>query len=255
MIQIDMENGTVAETVNGVATTHPIGSLKAFKIITKAYLRSGWDAKYVYSFSWMGRPIIQLPDDMLRLQEVIYDVKPDVIVETGVVHGGSLIFYASLMKAMGRGRVVGVDIEIRPHNRSAIEEHEMFPLINLIEGDSVSDETVAMVKAEIKPGEKVLVFLDGCHTRAHVLKELEAYGGLVGKGSYIVAMDGIMKDLVGAPRSDHDWADNNPSSAAIEFVANNPQFEIVEPDISFNEGDISEHCVSYWPNAFIRRKG
>jgi cephalosporin hydroxylase len=254
MIQIDLEAGTVSETTAGKTTTHDIGSPAALRLITAAYLRSGWDAKYVYSFTWMGRPLIQLPDDMLRLQEVIYDVKPDVIVETGIAHGGSLIFYACLFKAMGQGRVVGVDIEIRPHNRAAIEAHEMFPLITLIEGDSIAPATIKLVRDQIKPGERVLVFLDGCHTKAHVLAELELYGPLVSPGSYIVAMDGIMKDLVGAPRSQPDWADNNPSSAALEFVAAHPEFEIVDLTPAFNEGAIAERCVTYWPNAFIRRK-
>lgn len=254
MIQIDLEAGIVSEIVGDVTTAHPIGSSEAFRLISAAYLRSGWDAKYVYSFTWMGRPIIQLPDDMIRLQEVIYAVKPDVIVETGVAHGGSLVFYASLLKAMGGGRVVGVDIEIRPHNRAAIEAHEMFDAITLIEGDSIADTTVTKVRDEIKPGDRVLIFLDGCHTKAHVLAELERYAPLVSPGSYIVAMDGIMRDLVGAPRSQPDWGDNNPSSAAIEFVAANPDFEIIELKPLFNEGVICEHGVTYWPNAFIRRK-
>ena len=171
MIQIDLELGTVSEAVGGRVTTHAIGSPEAFRLISAVYLRSGWDAKYVYSFTWMGRPIIQLPDDLVRLQEVIYAVKPDVIVEIGIAHGGSLVFYASLMKAMGRGRVVGVDITIRPHNRAAIEAHEMFSLITLIEGNSVADDTVRRVQEQIKPGERVLIFLDGCHTKAHVTAE------------------------------------------------------------------------------------
>ena len=254
MIQIDLELGTVSEAVGGRVTTHAIGSPEAFRLISAVYLRSGWDAKYVYSFTWMGRPIIQLPDDLVRLQEVIYAVKPDVIVEIGIAHGGSLVFYASLMKAMGRGRVVGVDITIRPHNRAAIEAHEMFSLITLIEGNSVADDTVRRVQEQIKPGERVLIFLDGCHTKAHVTAELELYAPLVSPGSYIVAMDGIMKDLVGAPRSQPDWADNNPSSAALDFVADNPDFELIDMAPVFNEGMINNHCVTYWPNAFIQRK-
>src|SRR6476620_8360621 len=116
---------------NGTANNVNIGSEEAFRILSKAWLRSGWDTKYVYGFSWMGRPVIQLPEDMIRIQELIYAVKPDVVIETGVAHGGSLIFYASLLTAMGRGRVIGVDIEIRPHNRKAIESHEMAHLIEL----------------------------------------------------------------------------------------------------------------------------
>src|SRR6478752_8011306 len=113
-----------------------LGSAEGFRAVSDAWLRVGWDAKYVYGFSWFGRPIIQLPEDMIRAQEAIYRVKPDVIVETGIAHGGSLIFYASLCKAMERGRVIGVDIEIRPHNRQAIEAHALSPLISLVEGNA-----------------------------------------------------------------------------------------------------------------------
>ena len=170
----------------------------------------------------MGRPIIQLPEDVLRIQEVIYRVQPDVIIETGVAHGGSLIFYASLFKAMGRGRVIGIDIEIRPHNRRAIEAHEMKPLITLIEGSSIEPSIVEQVRALITPGETVLVLLDSNHTKAHVLAELEAYGPFVTPGSYIVATDGIMKEVAGAPRTGPDWDWNNPLDAAREFAAKHP---------------------------------
>lgn len=251
-LNVDTEAGRVEVEDNGTRRTFPLGSPEAFAAIARAYLRCGWDNKYVYSFTWLGRPIIQLPDDMVRIQELVYAVRPDVIVETGVAHGGSLVFYASLCKAMGKGRVVGVDIEIRPHNRAAIEAHEMYPLITLIEGDSISPETVAQVRREVRDDERVLVLLDGRHTRAHVLAELEAYSPLVCVGSYLVAMDGIMKDLVGAPRSEPDWDTNNPSAAAIEFVARNPGFIIEDPAIPFNEGTIAEK-VTYWPNAFVKR--
>ena len=134
MITIDGDRITVSE--GGETAEYGIGTPEAFALLSRLWLRAGWDTKYVYSFSWLGRPMIQLPEDMLRMQEVIYQVKPDVIIETGVAHGGSLVFHASLCHAMGRGRVIGVDIEIRPHNREAIEAHELFDLITLIEGDS-----------------------------------------------------------------------------------------------------------------------
>lgn len=238
---------------DGSREEHDIGSPEAFTVLSKLWLRSGWDNKYVYSFSWLGRPIIQLPEDMVRLQEVIYRVRPDVIVETGVAHGGSLIFYASLCKAMDMGRVIGVDIEIRPHNRGAIESHPLFSFITLIEGSSIADETVTEVRAQIRPGECVLVLLDSCHTKEHVLAELQAYSSLVAPGSYIVAMDGIMEEVVGAPRTEPDWVWNNPRQAALEFVAANPEFYIEEPAFSFNEGQVTER-VTYWPSAFIRRR-
>jgi len=256
MISIDLEKGIVTVSENGTArtTTHQIGSPEAFAVISDVWLRSGWDAKYVYSFTWMGRPIIQLPDDLIRLQEVIYAVKPDVIIETGVAHGGSLIFYASLCKAMGKGRVVGIDIEIRPHNRQAIEAHELASFVTLVEGNSIDPGVVQKVNALVGVKEKTLVFLDSNHTKEHVLGELQAYAPLVSKGSYIVAMDGIMEKVVGAPRTQPDWTWNNPRQAALEFVKKNPDFVIEEPAFKFNEGDVMGR-VTYWPDAFIKRVG
>lgn len=253
MITIDLEQGLVMVDENGHRLQHPIGSAEAFEVLSNAWLRSGWDNKHVYSFTWFGRPIIQLPEDMVRLQEVIYALQPDVIIETGIAHGGSLVFYASLCKAMERGRVMGIDIEIRPHNRQALEAHPLFPLITLIEGSSIDPEVVSRVQAQIQPGETVLVLLDSCHTKQHVLDELNAYSPLVTRGSYIVAMDGIMEQVAGAPRTEADWIWNNPQSAAFEFVERNPQFVIEEPAFLFNEGNISGR-VTYWPNAFIRRR-
>lgn len=253
MLKIDFEKGVVAvETPEG-ERTYPIGAPEAFEWISKAWVRSGWDGKYVYSFSWMGRPIIQLPDDLLRIQEAIYEIKPDVVIETGVAHGGSLIFYASLFHAMGKGRVIGIDIEIRPHNRAAIEAHEMSDLITLVEGSSIDPSIVEQVRSLVKPGERVMVILDSNHTRDHVRGELEAYGPMVSQGSYIVATDGIMGEVVGAPRSSPDWDWNNPRAAAEEFVQAHPEFESKEPEFPFNEGTLN-HRVTYWPGAWLRKR-
>ncbi len=134
MIKVDLDQSTVSIDEDGVTRLYGLDTPQAFKIVSDIWLRAGWDNKYVYSFTWLGRPIIQLPEDLIRIQEVIYLVRPDVIIETGVAHGGSLVFYASLCKAMDGGRVIGVDIEIRPHNRAAIESHPLFPFITLIEG-------------------------------------------------------------------------------------------------------------------------
>ena len=252
MITIDGDKLIVSHNGDGEKQEYNIGSPEAFRILSQLWLRSGWDNKYVYSFSWLGRPIIQLPEDMIRLQEVIHSVGPDVIVETGVAHGGGLVFYASLCKAMDRGRVIGVDIEIRSHNRSAIEAHPLFPLITLIEGSSIDPSIVDQVKSQISPDEKVMVFLDSALHKQHVLEELRAYSPLVNPGSYIVAMDGIMEQIVGAPRSAPDWSWNNPRQAVLEFVTENPNFAIEEPSFSFNEGTVTER-VTYWPSAFIKR--
>jgi cephalosporin hydroxylase len=230
-----------------------LDSPEAFELISRAWLRAGWDTKYVYGFSWLGRPVIQLPEDMIRIQEVIYDIKPDVILETGVAHGGSLIFYASICTAIGKGRVIGIDIEIRPHNRAAIEEHRLSSLISLIQGSSIDAEVIQSVKNRIGIAETVLVLLDSNHTKDHVLAELEAYSSLITPGSYIVACDGIMQQVAGAPRTSEEWSWNNPISAVHEFIARHPEFECVEPAWPFNEGKITER-VTYWPKAFLRKK-
>jgi cephalosporin hydroxylase len=249
---IDDELGSVTVQNGGHEVRHALDSAAGFAAVSSAWLRAGWDAKYVYGFSWFGRPIIQLPEDMIRIQEVIYALKPDVVVETGVAHGGSLIFYASLLKAMGRGRVVGIDIEIRPHNRKAIEAHELAPMITLIEGSSIDPRIVAQTRAAILPGETVLVLLDSNHTKDHVMAELEAYAPLVSIGSYIVATDGIMEQVSGGPRTKPDWKTNNPRQAALEFVSRNPDFVIDRPARPFQEGVVDEP-VTYWPDGFIKR--
>ncbi len=246
----DEENASI-KLNNGIS--YSLNSKEAFNIISKAWLRCGWDTKYVYGFTWMGRPIIQLPEDMIRIQETIYSIKPDTIIETGVAHGGSLIFYAGLLKAMGiDGQIIGVDIEIRKHNRKAIEEHELFDQIKLIEGSSINLSIVEKVKESIQSSSKVLVILDSNHSKEHVLKELEYYSKFVSKGSYIVACDGIMKDIVGAPRTSDDWSWNNPVSAIDDFIKDNKDFIIEEPKFPFNEGLITDR-VTYWPKAFLKR--
>ena len=251
-IEIDKEKGIITKNENGYCVSYNIGTPEAFSLLSSLWLRSGWDLKYVYSFTWFGRPIIQLPEDMFRIQEIIFSIKPDIIIETGIAHGGSLIFYASLCKAMDHGRVIGIDIEIRPNNRKAIEEHKLSSLITLIEGSSIDPYIVDQVKSQINKGETVLILLDSCHTKEHVLNELKAYAPFVAIGSYIVAMDGIMELVVGAPRTQPDWSWNNPKQAALEFVKQNDNFSIEEPVFLFNEGQIAER-VTYWPSAFIKK--
>ncbi len=232
--------------------TYSLYSKEAFEVLSKMWLKVGWNEKYVYTFSWMGRPIIQLPEDLIRTQEVIYRLKPDVIIETGIAHGGSLIYYASLCRAIGKGRVVGIDIDIRAHNRQAIESHELFDLITLIEGSSTDPTIVAEVKGLVQPADTVLVILDSCHTRQHVLDELESYHELVSVGSYIVATDGIMRDLYDVPRGGDQWVTDNPSTAAREFARRHPEFKIEQPSWPFNESSLTEN-VTHWPSAWLLR--
>jgi cephalosporin hydroxylase len=196
--------------------------------------------KHPYTFTWLGRPVIQFADDLLRLQEIVYRVQPEVIVETGVAHGGSLIFHASLCRLLGRGRVIGIDVEIRPHNRAAIEAHPLSPLITLFEGSSIDPEVVSAVRANVGPDRTTLVVLDSNHTRAHVLAELEAYVPLVSPGSFIVVMDGhVMEAAAEAPVAAADWATNNSNAAVREFAAAHPEFEHGEPPLLFNESPLT----------------
>lgn len=236
----------------GQLKTIDLYSKEAFEIISRHWVRLGWNQKYQYTFSWMGRPVIQLPEDMIRMQEVIFSLQPDVIIETGVAHGGSLIFYSSLCKAMDKGRIIGIDIEIRPHNRAAIEAHPLSDRITLVEGSSTAPEIVAHVKSLIQPHETVLVILDSNHTYAHVLDELEAYAELVTPHSYIVATDGIMLDLADVPRGTAGWETDNPTFAAKDFAAKHPEFLIEQPAWPFNESELNQN-ITHWPGAWLKR--
>jgi len=226
---------------------------EAFELISNLWLKTSWNQKYPYTFTWMGRPIIQHPEDIVRLQEVIYILKPDVIIETGVAHGGSLIFYASLLKGMGkRGRVIGIDIEIRPANRKAIEDHELSDYITLIEGDSAAPDIVEKVGEGIRPNDTVLVLLDSNHSYAHVMSELEAYYQFVTRGSYIVATDGIMQLVHDVPRGRPEWLTDNPKRAARDFARMRPQFVIEDPSWAFNESPLDKP-ITAWPSAWLKR--
>jgi len=251
VIRIDLEAGQVYLDTPSGEVCAALGSREAFEILSDVWTRCTWETKYVYSFSWLGRPVIQLPDDLVRLQELIYQLKPDVIVETGVAHGGGQVFLAGLCKAMGHGRVIGVDIEIRPHNRKAIEKHELSPLITLIEGSSIDPAIVQQVRLAIGSA-KSLFILDSNHSKAHVLAELEAYSPLVPVGGYVVATDGVMERLSRSPRGHPDWTWDNPKAAVEEFVAAHPEFEVQQLRPPFNEG-LELPPVTHWPSAYIRR--
>jgi cephalosporin hydroxylase len=226
---------------------------EAFAALSRHWVRVGWAQRYSYGFTWLGRPVIQLPEDLIRTQEVIWRTRPDVIVETGVAHGGSLIFYASLCELMGRGRVVGVDIEIRPANRAAIESHPLGPRIQLIEGSSTDPMTLEKVRQAIPAGSRVMVLLDSNHSKAHVRAELDAYGPLVTPGCYIVATDGIMCDLHDVPGGHPDWSWDHATAAAAEFAAAQPAFIIENPPKVFQQGAI-DAPVTYWPGGWLRRQ-
>ncbi|HEV7743983.1 MAG TPA: CmcI family methyltransferase [Pyrinomonadaceae bacterium] len=250
---IDTAARTLTQETETAQTVFDLYSKEAFDLISGQWLKVGWDQKYSYTFSWLGRPIVQLPEDMVRLQEVIYRVRPDVIIETGVAHGGSLIYYASLCKLIGGGRVIGIDIEIRPQNRQAIEAHELSNLLTLIEGSSTSPEVVSEAHSLVRPGETVLVILDSNHSKGHVAAELEAYHDLVTPGSYIVATDGVMKDLHDVPNGRAEWKEDNPTAAAAEFAERHPEFLLEQPPWVFNESNLTAN-VTHWPGAWLRRR-
>jgi cephalosporin hydroxylase len=206
--------------------------------------------RYTYLWSWMGAPIIQMPADIVATQEVIWSTKPDVIIETGVARGGSVIFYASMLALIGKGKVVGVDIDIRAHNRDTIEKHPMASRINLIEGSSIDPETIAQIKTEIPAGASVMLVLDSDHSKAHVLAELRALSPLVTKGQFLVVAD----TLLGRLRTDqtpkarsHFWPPGDEPLAAVDaFLAENDRFE---PDAEMN----GKLILSSSPGGYLRR--
>jgi cephalosporin hydroxylase len=247
-IVIDTDSQKLFHDAEGV----PLYSDAAFKLLSRLWLNVGWNQKHIYTFTWLGVPVIQLPEDMLRYQELVFRIKPDVIVETGIAHGGSAVYSASLLKLLGKGRVIAVDIDIRAHNRSRLEAHPLRPLITLIEGSSVAPEIVKQVRDGIRPDESVLVVLDSDHSYAHVSAELAAYAPLVTLGSYILATDGVMREVAGAPRGKPSWCEDNPAQAAEDFIVRNTDFVIEEPDWLFNESTLRGN-ITHWPQAWLRR--
>ncbi len=199
-----------------------------FEKINRAWFDRSIKHRYSYNFSWMGRPIIQYPQDIVAMQEIIWDVKPDLIIETGVARGGSLILYASLLQLLGgTGRIIGIDIDIRKHNREEIEKHSMFSRITLIEGSSVAADTVEQVKRLAVGSKRILVILDSNHTHAHVLEEIMQYSPLVTKGSYMVVFDTVVEDMPKELSGDRPWGPgDNPKTAVHEFLASNSDFVI-----------------------------
>lgn len=184
--------------------------------------------KYTYNYTWLGRPVIKFPADILVMQEIIWREQPDLIIETGIAHGGSIIFSASMLELIGGdGLVLGIDIDIRKHNRAEIERHPMMKRIRMIEGSSVSEETLALVRAEAAKRRKVMVFLDSLHTHEHVARELALYAPLVTVGSYLVLPDTFIEYFPKGYYADRPWdVGNNPMTALREFLKQNSNFEI-----------------------------
>ena len=241
-LTIDTDSGVLSTGSSEI----PLYSQQAFEILSREWVRVGWACNYYFTLNWFGRPILQLPEDLVRLQEAVYDVQPDVIVECGIYNGGSMLFHATLCEAMGKGRVIGIDKHIAPETHDAIARHRLGDRIEMIEGDSAAPETVAKVHACIRPGETVLVILDSNHTKEHVAAELLAYAPLVTPGSCIIAADGVMRDLTDVPGGDPSWSWDNPAAAAHEFLRDHPEFELRPPRGPRN--------ITYWPDAWLWKK-
>ena len=205
-------------------------------------------AQYSYNFSWMGRPIIQYPQDMVIMQELIWQIKPDLIIETGIAHGGSLIYYASILELIGHGQVLGIDIDIREHNKREIENHPMFKRIDMIQGSSISNETAERVRIFANGKKKIIVCLDSNHTHEHVLMELNLYAPLVSVESYIIVFDTIVEYLPeGYFSQQRPWGiSNNPKTAVNEFLKGSDRFEI---DRSID----NKRLISVAPGGYLKR--
>jgi len=228
----------------------------------RAFMAQSLLPQYSYNFEWLGRPIIQYPQDMAAMQELIWEIKPDLIIETGIAHGGSLIFSASMLAILdmceaieekksidpsqSKRKVLGIDIDIRSHNREAIEAHPMASRIQMIQGSSISREIIDQVHSIAAQYSKILVCLDSNHTHEHVLEELKAYAPLVTKGSYCVVFDTLIEDMPKEMFPDRSWGPgNNPKTAVWEFLKTHPEFEI---DKSID----NKLLISVAPDGFLK---
>ena len=252
-ITIDTTDGTLTTTSDGNTVKHRLYSKESFELLSKQWVKVGWSLQYYLTFSWMGRPILQLPEDLLRLQEVLFALRPEIIIETGVYRGGSLMFLATICNTLGRGRVIGIDINIPNDVELAIQEHLLSKKIELIKGNSVDKSVLDQVAQKISGAAPIVIILDSNHSRQHVNDELTAYARFMTPGSYFVVTDGVMRDLSDVPGGNPDWIEDNPCSAIHDFLSVHPEFELVEPVKPFNEGEVRE-TPTYWPKAWLRRK-
>ena len=200
---------------------------KSLRELTRKWFITTSKYEYSYHFTWLGRPIIQYPQDMIAIQEIIWKVRPDLIIETGIAHGGSIILSASILELIGKGEVLGIDIDIREHNRIEIERHPMYKRITMIQGSSVDGDVIEKVYKFAKGKSRVLVFLDSNHSHEHVLKEMQLYSSLVKKDCYMVVFDTADEDLPESAFKNRPWGKgNNPKTAVLEFLKTNDRFEV-----------------------------
>jgi len=232
-----------AEVDQNIAGLHADRDVQA---LSRIWVREVSPYKYAYNFSWMGRPIIQFPQDMIAMQELIWLVKPDLVIEAGVAHGGSILYYASLLQLIGHGEVLGIDIDIRAHNREAIEAHPMAHRVRLLQGSSIAPDTIAAVH-EIARGKRCLVVLDSNHTHTHVLAELRAYAPLVCENGYCVVMDTIVEDMPDSLFPDRPWGKgNNPRTAVMQYLTETNDFVV-------NTQMDAKLLISVAPSGYLRR--
>jgi cephalosporin hydroxylase len=234
-----------------------------FKGKSQAWLEESMRKSYVYNFNWLGRPIIQNPIDMVAMQELIWEVKPDLVIETGIAHGGSLIMNASLLAMLDysdaiengemldpskpKRRVLGIDIDIREHNRKAIESHPMANRIDMIQGSSIGQDIIEQAHQYAKDFKRILISLDSNHTHEHVLAELEAYAPLTSRDSYCVVFDTFVEDMPADLFPDRPWGPgNNPKTAVWEYLKTHPEFEI-------DEGIHNKLLITVAPDGYLKR--
>ncbi len=247
MINYNASSGATLTLTNGDATTKvDLYSTEGLEMLANLWIKAAAQHRLMYEPTWLGRPIIQFPTDIVMMQELIWKLQPDVIVETGVAHGGSLILSASICELLGKGKVIGVDIEVRPHNREAIEAHPLSRRVQLFEGSSVDPAIVSKVREECRNAKVVLVVLDSNHTESHVAQELAAYHSFVTEGSYIVVHDGAQAWVSDIPRGKPEWAQDNPLGAIHSFLVEHPEFEV---DPTYNR-----MLITSSPQGFLRRK-
>jgi cephalosporin hydroxylase len=236
---------------------------EGFKSLSRQWLRESMSKKYVYNYDWLGRPIIQYPQDMVAIQELVWTVRPDLIIETGIAHGGSLILSASMLAMLdmcdaiesgttidprkSARKVIGIDIDIRSHNRQAVEAHPMASRIQMVQGSSIAPEVVEQVRAAAAGYKTVMVFLDSMHTHAHVMGELQAYAPLVSRGSYCVVFDTFVEDMPPKFFADRPWdVGDNPKTATRQWLASNPEFAV-------DHVMESRLMVTVAPDGFLKR--
>lgn len=230
---------------NGQSREVDIYSDEGFTLMAELWTKTSVQHRIMYEPTWLGIPIIQYPGDIVMMQELLWKVRPDVVIETGVAHGGTAVMYASILELLGKGRVIGIDVEIRQYNKVAIESHPMSKRISLIEGSSIDESVVGQVKDMIKDSRKVLVTLDSNHSYEHVIREMELYSPMVSADSYLVVMDGAQALVWDIPDGKTEWKQDNPLRAIEEFVQSHSEFEI---DPRYNRLQITSN-----PQAFLHK--